>query len=223
MLQTLINKQGSFEIVRDQIYTILKDEITNQVQLATDDGQPDPNKWNLDIYKERFKPWGKFLNPTPGEDLRPIVNVWFSGADVDRAGSNVVELQKFNGNFNIDVYGYGLSSDNQAGGHNPSDLIAVANLQFAITLVYNIIMAASNIYLLLPNIVTERMFNSITDLQPREDDIAVQNIVAARMSLLVKYQESTPQYEPVVLEGVDITGKNASTDDTLWEQQINYN
>ena len=72
MTLPLIDKQDSFEIVRDQIAAILKTEITSQIALATTAGKPNPDDWKLRIFSERANPWEQFLNgPTGGRGTTP--------------------------------------------------------------------------------------------------------------------------------------------------------
>ena len=74
-LPGLIDKQDSFEIVRNQVFELLRDNAAAQVALATTAGKTDPQEWNLRVYQERFNPWERFQNAP--DDVVPIVNVWF--------------------------------------------------------------------------------------------------------------------------------------------------
>ncbi len=98
-ISTLIDKQDSFEIIRDQIAAILAIEVASQMQLATDGGE-NPDDWKLRIYTERSNPWEQLLNEQ--SDQSPIVNVWYDNSNFDPSGSNIVERQKTEGVFNID-------------------------------------------------------------------------------------------------------------------------
>ena len=85
MITTLIDKQDNFEIVRDQIVTILKAEVVNQMALAVLAAE-DQTLWDLNVTTERFNPIEKFLKESP--DIRPIVTVWVDSASYDRYASN---------------------------------------------------------------------------------------------------------------------------------------
>ena len=62
LIPDLIDKEDTFEIVRNQIALILANESASQVALATTAGKPDPNLWALKVYTERSNPWEQALN-----------------------------------------------------------------------------------------------------------------------------------------------------------------
>jgi len=175
-ISTLIDKQDTFEIVRDQIGAILKIEIANQMQLATDAGK-DPNDWKLRIFTERSNPWEEFLNEEV--DTSPLVNVWFDNSNFDASKSNVVERQASETVYNIDCYGYGRSRDDGATGQILGDKEASFEVQKALRLVRNILMSAEYTYLGLRGTVWHRMPQSITAFQPQLDARQMQQIVGA--------------------------------------------
>ena len=145
MTLPLIDKQDNFEIIRDQIAAILTTEIASQQALATAAAK-DPDEWKLRIFTERSNPWEQYLN-NPEADPSPIVNVWFENDKFDPSGSNIDERQKTEAVYNIDCYGYGVSEDVIAGGHKPGDREAAFEVQKALRLVRNILMAAEYTYL----------------------------------------------------------------------------
>ncbi len=200
-LTALIDKQDTFEIVRDQLATILVLEVANQMALAVI-AIKDPALWDLKIFTERSNPWEQFLNDA--DNVTPIVNVWFDNESFDNARSNVVERQSTTGVFNIDCYGFGVSQDDGAG-HKPGDLEASLEVQRAIRLVRNILMAAENTYLGLPRgTAWDRMPGSITVFQPTIDAQQVQQIVGARLALSVTYNEFSPQIDGVNLDEIGV-------------------
>ncbi len=201
MIATLIDKQDNFEIVRDKIGMILADEVASQMALAALDGK-DPDDWKLRIFLERSNPWEQFENdPT---DTSPLVNVWYENGSFSEGQSNTVERQKAVGTYNIDCYGYGKSTDNLAGGHNPGDKQAAFEVQRAIRLVRNILMASTYTYLELRGTVWQRWVQSVTVFQPPLGENAVQNVVAARVAFRVQFNELSPQAVPEVLERVSV-------------------
>ena len=139
MIQNLIDKQDSFEVIRDQIAAILATETASQMALATA-ATKDPQDWKMRIFTERSNPWEQWLNEQT--DKSPIVNVWYDNSNFDPSASNIVERQGTDAIFNIDCYGYGVSSDDGATGHNPGDKEAALAVQKALRLVRNILMAA---------------------------------------------------------------------------------
>lgn len=207
MIDALIDKQDSFEIIRDQIAGILVSESTSQQTLAVSLGK-DPNQWKLDVYLERSNPWEKFLNPdflkSDELDSIPIVNVWYDNGNFDMSSSNISERQKSVGTFNIDCYGFGFTKDDPSSGHIPGDRTAALEAQRTIRLCRNILMAATYTYLDLRGLVWRRWVQSINVFQPELDGRAAQKIVGARMAFQVEYNEFSPQVTPVELELVSI-------------------
>ncbi len=193
-IETLIDKQDTAEIVRDQIAAILAAESAAQVALATTAGKPDPNEWKLRVFIERANPWEEFPDKTT--DDSPVINVWWGSASLQERASNTVERQKTTGTFNIDCYGYGRSRDNVSGGHSPGDIAAAANVQRAVRLVRNILMAAQYTYLGLRPTVWRRWIDSIETFQPQQDNQNVQHIVGARITFRVDFNEFSPQVVP---------------------------
>ena len=198
MALELIDKQDTSEIIRDQIAAILALEVVNQKALATAAGK-DPALWDLKVYLERSNPWEQFIGDTPDET--PIVNVWFDNENFEKKASNIVERQKANGIFNIDVYAIGVTEDDVLSGHKPGDREASFNAQRAIRLVRNILMAAENTYLQLTRgIAWDRFPQAITIFQPSIDAQQVQQIVGARLALNVSYNEFSPQVKGEIME-----------------------
>ena len=145
MISELIDKQDSFEIVRDQIAAILKLESANQQVLADTAGK-NPADWDMRVFVERSNPWEQFLDEE-SKDRSPLINVWFDTSTFPQGRGNTVERQNSESIFNIDCYGYGRSTDNPEGGHEPGDLLAALEAQKAVRLARNIIMAAEYTYL----------------------------------------------------------------------------
>jgi len=202
MIPTLIDKQDTFEVVRDKVAVILANESANQVALATTAGKPDPNYWKLRIFMERTNPWEQFEDdPT---DTSPIINVWFDNSNFDPGASNVMERQKSEATINIDCYGYGKSKDDGGTGHEPGDRMAAYEVQKAIRFVRNILMAAEYTYLDLRGIVWHRSFKSVTVFQPQLDGRNVQHVVGARLSFSAVFNEFSPQVAEEILEQVAV-------------------
>jgi hypothetical protein len=212
----LIDKQDTFEIVRDQIAAILATESAQQVVLATTAGKPDPSLWALKVYTERATPWDDY---TSGDI---IVNVWFDTTAVDESASNTVRDQTMRGTFNIDVIGFGVSSDNGTGGHTPGDERAAMNAQRGLRLVRNIIMASNYTYLKLRGTVGQRMPQNISTFQPQLNGKPTVHAVGARLALGVRYEEHSPQYEPATLQEVGLTIERAEDGRVLAELEYEY-
>jgi hypothetical protein len=56
LIQGLIDKQDTSELIRDNIVSILASEVQSQMQLADDAGK-DPLHWKLRIFKEASNPF----------------------------------------------------------------------------------------------------------------------------------------------------------------------
>lgn len=216
----LIDKQDNIEIVRDQIAAILALESSSQVVLANTAGKADPSLWALRVYEERATRWENM--PSKTDDSTPVVNVWWDSSTFDTSASNVVERQKSVATINIDCYGYGRSEDNPAGGHVPGDLQAALTAQRAVRLVRNILMAAEYTYLGLRGLVWRRWIDSITMLQPQQDNQQVEHVVAARIAFRVEFSEFSPQYEAQTLDLLSVQVQRTEDNQVVIEADYDY-
>jgi len=220
-LQALINKVDNFEIIRDQIASILVGEISNQKALAIA-ATLDPKDWDLRIYKERSNAWEQWLTVTDDTITTPIVNVAFDISNVDAAATTQHHKQKFEGIFNIDCFGLGISSDDPLGGHMTGDQSAVLEVHRAARLVRNIIRAGENTYLQMRGIVGGREIQSITSFRPETIDGPVEKIAAARLQLKVAFNEFTDQYVGELLEMISIDVFAKEDGELLLELEYQY-
>ena len=219
MIAELIDKQDNSEIVRDQIAAILATEVANQQALAIADGK-DPADYKLRIYTERSNPWEAFLNDQT--DRSPIVNVWFDSSNFDKGASNIVERQKTEATFNIDCIGFGMSEDVPGGGHKAGDKEAALEVQRAIRLVRNILMAAEYTYLGMQGVVWQRWPQSITSFQPQIDGRQIQQIVGARLAFNVVFNEFSPQVPAVTLELVSAEVSRSEDGEVIVNADYDY-
>lgn len=218
-IDSLIDKQDNFEIVRDQIAAILVAETASQQSLATAAAK-DPDDWKLRVFTERSNPWEQFLNgPT---DKSPLVNIWYDNSSFDPKASNVMERQKADGVFNIDCYGYGESANLVAGGHTPGDQEAAFEVQKAIRLIRNILMAAEYTYLGLRGLVWSRWPQTVTVFQPQMDGRAIQQVVGARLAFNVSFNEFAPQITEETLEFLSIDVKRTEDGEIVLEADYDY-
>jgi hypothetical protein len=219
MIPALIDKQDTFEVVRDQIAAILATEVASQMALATAAAK-DPDDWKLRIFSERSNPWEQLLNEQT--DRSPIVNVWYDNSGFNQSASNVVERQATEAVYNIDCYGYGMSSDDPTGGHAPGDKEAAFEVQKALRLVRNILMAGEYTYLGLRGTVWQRWTQSITVFQPQLDGRQVQQIVGARVAFRVTFNEFSPQVAQNVLELVSTNVKRTEDGEIAINADYDY-
>lgn len=213
MIQELIDKQDSYEIIRDEIAAILKLESVNQMLLATDAGK-DPALWELKVFTERSNPWEQYLN---GDNTIPIVNIWYDNSNFDRKASNIMERQKTASVFNIDCYATAQSEDVLGGGHKPGDREAAFSVQRALRLVRNILMSSQYTYLGLRGLVWSRWPQSISIFQPQQGSDTVQPVIGARIAFSVIFNEFSPQYSGDTLELVSIDVLRAEDGEILLE------
>lgn len=206
-ITTLIDKQDSFEIVRDKIAEILLTESASQQVLATAAGK-DKRLWELRVFTERDDPWSEFQDaPTEQLDAPPIVNITFETSSFNKGASNPIERQQSTVTYNIDCYGYGVARS-KGTGHTAGDKEAAFVSQRAAKLVRNILMAAHYIRLDLPVAtvgVGLRWVQSMTEFKPQLDDRSVQQVIGTRISFEVTMNEFSPQIVGEILEVVSIT------------------
>lgn len=221
MIQSLIDKQDTFEIVRDQIAQILADEVASQMALATAAAK-DPDDWKLRVFAERSNPLEQFLNPDETNfDDSPLVNVFYDNSSFNAHASNVVEQQKSETIYNIDCYGFGRSRGDGAG-HLPGDELAALDTHRAVRLVRNILMASTYTFLGLQGLVWRRWMQGISSFQPQIAGRNVQQVVAARLTFSVHFTEFSPQYEPETLETIVVDLKRAEDGQVLATAQFDY-
>lgn len=219
-IATLIDKQDNAEIVRDQIAAILAVESAAQVALATTAAKPDPNDWKLRVYQERANPWENL--PSKTSDRSPVVNVWWDSSAFEANASNIVERQKSSTVINIDCYGYGKSANAGAGGHTCGDQDAAETVQRAVRLVRNILMAAEYTYLGLRGVVWRRWVDSITMMQPQQDNQNVHHVVGARLAFRVEFNEYSPQVVPETLDLLTVDVLRAEDGEIAVEADYDY-
>lgn len=195
MITELIDKQDTFEIVRDRLAAIIATESAEQQTLAMTAGK-DPQQWALAVYTERSNPWDD-----EGVNDEVIVNVWFESAAPDDRASNTVERQTMIGQFNIDVVGFGVSRATLTG-HDPGDEAAARAAARGLRLVRNILMSSYYTYLGadLRGTVGQRWVSNVTSFQPQATSRESTQSVGARLTMSVRYDEFSPQYPPVQLE-----------------------
>lgn len=213
----LIDKKDNAWTIRDEIAAILALESAKQQELATAGGK-DPRLWALRVFIERSNPYAEFETAPEQLDATPIVNVWFDSSSVQLGASDLVERQRLEGVFNIDVYGYGVSEESVTG-HIPGDERAARELQRAVQLVRNIIHAGAYTYLGLRGTVARRYAQTITAFQPQIDGRTVQQVQAARIALRVEFNEFSPQVQGQPLELIFVSVKRKENGQLFFDVQ----
>jgi len=210
LITTLIDKQDSNELVRDQIAAILAVEVANQRTLAIADGK-DPDDYSFSVYIERSKPWES------GE--MPLVNVLFDNDRFDNRNSNMLDRQRAIGTFYIDCYAKKNTTDD-----NEGDELSSKEADRIAMLVRNIIMSNEYFQLALGyrelgvgnNIVSRRYIMRREKFQPDIRNEAYENIIACRVMVEVEYDEFSPQTETEDFELLIHSCKRSDDDKVLF-------
>lgn len=218
-IPNLIDTPDAFEIVRDQIAAILAIESESQQALALAAGK-DPDLWKLRVFLERSDPWDLFQDQDP-DDTSPIVNVWYASTSYDGAKSSAQGYQIGPARYNIDVIGYGRSTET-AEGHNPGDRAATLEAHRGLRLVRRILMAAPYMRLCLPDIVGKRMPAAQDTFQPPTDPQTVSRVTGARLALDVQITERNEQPNPTTLDTLGVTVYEADNGQIVAEYEKDY-
>lgn len=206
-LTTFIDKRDGFELVRDQIASILVENVAAQKKLAATAGK-DPVLSDLLVFTESSAPWEIYLNNPPPTPAPPIVNVWYSSGSFEPARSDVVRRQLHAGIFMIDVFGFssGTVDRDEPTKQLPADREASFAAHRGVRLARNILMAAPYTYLDLRGFVWgARWLDSIQVFQPELTDDSSLRALGMRLSLNVSFNETAPQGdESVLLDEVQV-------------------
>lgn len=210
-LQSLIDKQDSSEIVRDQIAGILVAELTNQQALAVLAAK-DPLDWTLDVYIERDFPIEDWLNTDTDLTAATVPKVSISvetSTRIDASSSVPGAKQVYEVTYTIDVLARGVNAEEAGAGYTPADNDARIRCQAAVRLVRNILAATENRRLQLPSIVWGhphfRTFEyGQAPIEETQPNFSVWN---GRGRFIVQMTEFSPEYEgePLELVRIDVS------------------
>ncbi len=216
LITTLIDKDDTNQIVRDKIAVILALEIANQRALAVLASKPNPDDWFFNVFIERSRPWEIETenDGTEGGQL-PLVNVFYDNDVFDNKNSNVVEKQRTKGTFFVDCYGFKSRTAVDAG-----DELSSYEADRIAKLVRNILMAAVYTYLDLRTLVTKRYITRREKFQPDIRQDGFENIVGARITIEVEYDETSPQAVADDLEEIFSEVKLSETGQVLFDQLV---
>ena len=224
-IDSLIDKEDNFEIIRDQIAAILAVETDNQEKLAEAANKKNPKLWKFRVFTERANPIEEYrdIDPSSTIDDSPIVNIWYDNGSFPMNRGNPLEKQVAGSVYNVDCYGVGFSGDNPGGGHFLGDKEAAIEAQRAVRLVRNIIMNPLYAYLALTRgIVGLRWPQNITVFQPQIDGRPVSHVVGARIALRVDHIETVAQPTTVALEELGVTVKRTEDGEIVLEADYDY-
>ena len=172
--------EQNFELVRDQIGTIIKEEITQQAILQpTEDALK-----NVSVFVDRLV--------MPNKSELPLINVFL---DLGNFDNQDVEAQDGTYSFNIDFYFSGKSGANESRG----DVQSLRNLQRLMGVVRAIIQSVK--YVTLGFAKPSVMHRSIESLLITDPTVSQDgsNISQGRLTLKVRMVETAEMFVPSVL------------------------
>lgn len=211
MINILIDKQDTCEIIRDQLAAILAIEIAHQAELAEDSGK-NVDDFYFSVYSECSNPWEV--------DEMPLVNISFDNDRFDNKNSDLLSRQRATGTFYLDCYANKKTTDADSGDElSTREAVRIARF------VRNIIMSNEYTYLLLgtrelganSSLVTRRR---ISRREVFKSDIKAENyenVVACRLTLEVDYDEFAPQ---TVMTDLELLILQCEQEDT---GKVNFN
>lgn len=219
IIDQLIDKQDTNELVRDKIGIILFEEKENQKILANGLGK-NPALWDFDVYVGRSKPWEILTDQTgqeSGELSKGLVNILFDNDSFDVKGSGNFARQKAEGIFFIDCFGHKNKTIDLSGDEATSkEVLRIARL------VRNILMYANYIYLGMQGVVTRRYIIKREKFQPDIRQEGAENVIVARVTLKVDYEEYAFEQIPVILEEVYGQCKISDTGEIYFDALYDY-
>lgn len=220
VLQALIDKVDTLELVRDQIAAILLAESLNQQGFARLAGK-NPDDWALRLFVERNgNCWHQFTSTNEGDDdastidPTPIVNVWFDHAEYDKARSDPSGRQQATCVYHVDIYGYGVATQTTMG-HDSGEMLSAFAVQRAYRLIRNTLISPINENLQMLGVVGDRWINSFKGggqvSASEHDKHPVENVSLGRVELEVSFLEYAPEYQGVTIEAITGTVKRTET------------
>jgi len=198
-INVLLEEKASFEVVRDQIATLLDTEQANQQALAIAEGK-DPSFYGLKVFVERVAPTDAAQIWQLGEECStdynmPLVIVRFRDANLDSATTNNTDVRKYSGTFDVEITGAGLSEE---GGTEevPGDYVASNNLDRGIKLVEKILSFSEYKNLNIPlsqKLISNVKIQTINKNEPDRDYSGSLRVHGGNITITVEYNEFSTQ------------------------------
>lgn len=208
IINELIDKQDTNEIVRNKIAIILFEEKENQKLLAIAEGK-DPNEWDFSLFVERARAWE--INKMP------LINVSYDNDTFDNKGSTNSPFQNTRGIFYLDCYASIDKTETLSG-----DEATSKESEKIARLARNIIMYEQYQRLQLDGLVQLRYIVKREKFQPDIQQEGYSNIVVTRLTLQVQYQEFALQEIPTDLEIVSGDVTISETGEVLFNVEFDY-
>ena len=188
MTLPLITTPMYFDTVLKALEQLLKDESVNQIFLGG-------TGW--ETTRERFDPWNSEA------DGFPLVNVSYNTGSFDESKGSQTE-QTHDSNYIVDCYS---SANALKSGSDiiPKDQRAADALHFFVSQIYYTLMSELHRDIGLPaGMVVTPWVNRIEKFVPTETGVAVEGVIAARLSLSMSFREYPPVFTGVPLEIVRV-------------------
>lgn len=196
----LINKNDNFEIIRDEITAIIAAEQANQKKLSASSPITDETYFNFKIFSERLDPVNSLASDGEiDEDNFPFINVWYNNSSL-QSNSQTNGIQKYQSDYNIDIYAVSKSKIDESGNVTNSDELSSKRVQRIVKIIRNILANQNYTQLNLPKVVSGRFIQNISMLPP-DAERSLNNMSVARITLQVDHIETTGenQYNNVEL------------------------
>lgn len=212
-IKGLIETPDVSETIRDKIAVILLEELAEQRSLAAGQSKPQ-TPWEIDVYLQRSNPWERFLTSTG--TVRPLICVSWDRTTYNMSGGGVVNEQQGDAIYHIDCYGFGRSGPDGSGGQIAADEKAAQEAQRVKRIARKILMSSFYTYLGMRTVVGRRWPVSEEAFQVPSGTESVQHVMAARLTLEVRYTDTAPQVQGETIEEIKTVFKRAIDDKVLF-------
>ncbi len=217
-LPDLLTAPDTVEVVRDQIYEIIRDNALEQE--TTLGGGAD---YRMRVFRERTRPFDLFANDTQRlADDSPVVNVWFETENFPLNLGDRVEKQIAAGVFNVDVYAVATTkpdATNPTTEDRAGDEESMFRALRAARYVRQFLMAAMNTNLQIPGTIYDRWVGAIDKLPPELLGDSALDVVGVRVTVEVNYQETGIQTAGTPITRITVDANRLGDDVDLYDTQ----
>lgn len=199
-LDKILDVRDNFDLVRDQIGSLIVENIVTQKAFAVTT-YGDDTSWRLDAYLERSQPWTLLK---ASADPAPIANITAQTANYREDEGSLKDVAN-EAVYHVDLFVSKASQDDGGTGQLVGDEQAARQLHFTAMLVRNILMSEQNFKLQLPGIVFRRHVDTLTIIRPGDEELSVlENVIVGQMTVHVKMIETSPEETPEIIEAVNV-------------------
>lgn len=204
LISELVEPTDNFIIYGDRIASILAAESVSQYQKAINDGQPDPELWQFEVYADLNNPIERFrlMDDDPSRFV-PIVNVRYSDSNFDGRQSTQAGRHGLGSVYDIDCYGVRVAEGDDTS-HESGDVLAAEDAKRICALVKKYITSPNHAFL-------EYREEGVHKVKPQgrqmyrvqSDETGSPDAMLCRLQLVIEHSECTPEVSPFTLEGID--------------------